>query len=327
MQFKQKVVYTALICGTGSFHTAPIADTKQAGKSPVKVFILAGQSNMEGKGAVSNLEYLLENPAVAATYKHLKEKDGSWSVRKDIWIWYLGRKGGLTVGYGGSRDKIGPELQFGHVIGDYLENQVLLIKTAKGGASLAVDFLPPSAGGPGPSYTQTVNYVKDVLKNLKNNFPSYDGKGYQIAGFVWFQGWNDHLNRDWIAKYTDNLAHLIRDFRKEFLAPKMPVVIGELGTGGRDVGGGMSEFRKAQAAVAEIAEFKDTIRFVKTAEYYDMKADEMYRQDIWKGPDKEKFYRIASDRPYHYLGSGKTLFLIGNAFGKAMKELLKNDDE
>ena len=50
---------------------------------------------------------------------------------------------GITVGYGARNDRIGPELQFGHVIGDYFENQVFLIKTAWGGKSLAKDFRPP----------------------------------------------------------------------------------------------------------------------------------------------------------------------------------------
>ena len=45
--------------------------------------------------------------------------------------------------------------------------------------------------------------------------------------------------------------------------------------------------------------------------------------DVWKGEEKERFYRIASDRPYHYLGSGKIYYLMGHAFGEGMIELLK----
>jgi len=131
----------------------------QAGKSPVKVFILAGQSNMEGHGMVKidakrnggkgSLEYLVRNPAGAERYKHLIDDSGQWKVRDDVWIWYLGRKGGLTVGYGARQDMIGPELQFGNFLGDYFDNQVLLIKIAWGGKSLAKDFRPPSSGGAG----------------------------------------------------------------------------------------------------------------------------------------------------------------------------------
>ena len=111
-----------------------LVQTVQAGwtdKSPVKVFILAGQSNMEGQGIIKidakrnegkgSLEYLVRDPAGAERYKHLID-GGRWVVRDDVWIWYLGRKGGLTVGYGARKDRIGPELQFGHFLGDYFDN-------------------------------------------------------------------------------------------------------------------------------------------------------------------------------------------------------------
>src|SRR3954463_11124340 len=98
-----------------------------AGK-PVKVFILAGQSNMEGQGFIKadprrnggkgSLEFLVKDPATADKFKHLVDQDGKWVVRDDVWIHSLGRKGKLTVGYGAKEDRIGPELGFGHVIGD-----------------------------------------------------------------------------------------------------------------------------------------------------------------------------------------------------------------
>jgi hypothetical protein len=46
----------------------------------------------------------------------------------------------------------------------------------------------------------------------------------------------------------------------------------------------------------------------------------MYDEDVWKGEEKERFYKIASDRPYHYLGSGKIYFLMGHAFGEEIVE-------
>ena len=94
----------------------------------MKVFILAGQSNMEGQGKIAcdptrnggkgSLEYVAHNPATANRFKHVLDKDGKWIVRDDVWIWYLGRKGKLTVGYGAKEGMIGPELGFGLVMGD-----------------------------------------------------------------------------------------------------------------------------------------------------------------------------------------------------------------
>ena len=64
-----------------------------------------------------------------------------------MWIKFLDRKGKLTVGYG-SPKCIGPELEFGTVVGDRYDEPVLLIKTAWGGRSLYRDFRSPSAGLP-----------------------------------------------------------------------------------------------------------------------------------------------------------------------------------
>ena len=132
----------------------------------VQVYILAGQSNMEGQGVVDmdhpkyynggkgNLNTVMTaNPD---RYKHLKNSKGDWIVREDVFVRFRNKqevmKGGLTIGFTGygsdkSRHHIGPELQIGHQLGDAIEAPILLIKTAWGGKSLYKDFRPPSAGG------------------------------------------------------------------------------------------------------------------------------------------------------------------------------------
>ena len=105
----------------------------QPRKSPVKVFILAGQSNMEGQGTIripgnsrnggkGTLEYLVKDPATAERFKHTVDKTGNWVVPDDVWIWYLGRKGGLSASSGAKEKKIGPEFQIGHVMGQHFDN-------------------------------------------------------------------------------------------------------------------------------------------------------------------------------------------------------------
>src|SRR5688572_691575 len=130
---------------------------------PVKVFILAGQSNMEGKAKIELLEYQSKQPATAALFQHLHQ-DGKWIERDDVWIKFLDRKGKLTVGFG-SPKCIGPELQFGHHVGDHYTEQVLIIKTAWGGRSLYRDFRPPSAGLPPADVLET------MLANQKKRRP------------------------------------------------------------------------------------------------------------------------------------------------------------
>jgi len=287
----------------------------QAGKSPVKVFILAGQSNMEGQGKIKmdvrrnegkgTLEYLVKAPASAKRYKHLVDKDGRWVVRDDVWIWYLGRKGGLTVGYGAKEDKIGPELQFGHVMGDYFDNQVLLIKIAWGGKSLAKDFRPPGSGGEvGPYYTEMLKHIKDVLANLKKHFGDYDGRGYELAGFGWHQGWNDRVNQGFNDEYENNLANFIRDIRKALGAKNLPFVVAETGMSGHEEKHPRAlSLMRAQAAVPKYDEFKRNTAFVGTKDYYRPKEVS------------------PSGQAYHWNLNAETYFLIGNGMGEAMKKL------
>ena len=317
-----------------------------AADRPVKVFILAGQSNMEGKGKVSLLEHQIEQPETRKLFQHLR-KDGKWVVRDDVWIKFLDRKGGLTVGFG-SPGRIGPELEFGNTVGDHYDQQVLIIKTAWGGRSLYRDFRPPSSGRPaddvlkpmldkaqkkkpettladikakyGASYRAMLEEISSTLKNLKEHFPDYKGEGYEIAGFVWFQGWNDMINAQYTAEYADHMANFIRDVRKDLKAPKLPFVIGQIGVGGvEDANEKKKAFKDAQAAPAEFPEFKGNVAVVKTDQYWDVEAAAVYAKG-WK-QHLDEWNKIGSDYPFHYLGSVKTYGRIGRAFAQAILEL------
>jgi hypothetical protein len=285
-------------------------------KGPVKVFILAGQSNMEGQGVVSmdhekyynggkgNLIWSMKHSKSAAKMKHLRNENGEWAVRDDVEISFKSRgkvrKGGLTVGYTGygGHSHIGPELQFGHVVGDHFEEPVLLIKTAWGGKSLYLDFRPPSSGGEvGPYYTTMVEEVRAALAELGD-------REYEIAGFVWMQGWNDMCTKPAIPEYAENLVNLVRDLRKEFGVPDMPVVVGELGNGGpAKPGSSMEAFRKAQKkGTARIP----NARFVETSGF---------------ARPKEMSPNVGHG--HHWFGNAESYFLIGDALGRAMLELMK----
>jgi hypothetical protein len=299
--------------------------TLHAADRPVKVFILAGQSNMEGQ-AVADLEgknyndgrgtlkALLNDPAKAPLVKHLRNEKGGWAVRDDVWVRYQREKQPLlaeplTVGFSvyGGKHHFGPELQFGHVVGDHFATQVLLIKTAWGGKSLYKDFRPPSSGGTvGPYYTKMLAEVGAAIKNLKTDFPEYAGQGHELAGFVWYQGWNDGVDpKAAVPEYEQNLVNLINDVRKELKAPNLPVVIGELTGPWVDAPGAWATLRKAQAAAAARPEFKGNALFVPTRD----------------------FVRPAKESPnpthgHHEFGNAETYFLVGDALGKAMVKLM-----
>ena len=304
--------------------TQPLAD--QPGTSPIKVFLMAGQSNMEGQGVVDlndpssfnggkgNLEYVMANSPLKARYTGLKDNAGKWKVWNDVWARYRTSptvllKGDLSVGYSvyGDVHHFGTELQFGHILSDSLENQVLLIKAAWGGRDIAVDFRPPSSGGTvGPFYTTMIQYFKEGLANIAADFPGYDGKGYEIVGFVWFHGFNDALDAGKIAAYEVNCANLIKDVRKEFNVPKLPVVIGEEnGVGAAAMSASALAMQKAQQAVADRPEFAGQITYVKTASY------------VRPGAESPNV-----SHGHHFYGNAETFFLIGDAFGKEMLKLL-----
>ena len=164
------------------------------GKMPtVQVFILAGQSNMEGAGKIEgdpkrnggrgSLSHMADNNESKKLYAHLRDDKGSWFKRKDVMIWYLGRTGKLAPGFGARKSTIGPELGFGHVIGDALSAPVLLIKTAWGGKSLAKDFRPPSSGGEtGPYYSES-----GIHMSSQYPFPVSNIDGLRI--------WTSHIPR------------------------------------------------------------------------------------------------------------------------------------
>ncbi len=313
---------------------------------PIKVFILAGQSNMEGKAKISLLDYQASQPKYASLYKHLRTDD-QWRKRDDVWIRFHEQHGPLTVGYG-SPNCIGPELEFGYVVGDRYEEPVLLIKTAWGGRSLYQDFRPPSAGMPpadvlqkmvdqrnknkpdsvtlddvkqtfGKAYRDMFDEIQSTLSDLSTYVPEHADDGYQICGLVWFQGWNDMINDQYTAEYTDNMAHFIRDVRSDLKLPRLPVVIGQMGVDGDHANPKMQKFKDAEAAVADIAEFKDNVRIVATDKYWDTEADAVYKSG-WK-EHLDEWNKVGSEHPYHYLGSGKTMLGIGRAFAESILEL------
>jgi Carbohydrate esterase, sialic acid-specific acetylesterase len=299
-----------------------------AGAKPVKVFILAGQSNMEGPANISTFDYIGDDPTTAPLLKRMRGADGKPTTCDGAWISYLTGaedknftlNGKLTAGYGSMwgmdpskpGDKIGPEFTFGLAMDATFDEPVLIIKAAWGGKSLHTDFRPPSAGpyelndyqrkiyyGPkghgvpedmdkwlaekkqqtGHYYRLMTEHVKKILADPKQVMPGYNpAQGYEIAGFVWLQGFNDmvdgqvypdHDKPDRFAVYSDLLASFIRDVRKDFNAPKMPFVIGVMGVGGlKDQSAGMLAFRKAMAAPADMPEFKGNVAAVQTAPFW-----------------------------------------------------------
>jgi alpha-galactosidase len=301
----------------------------QAADKPLKVYILAGQSNMQGHASVSTFDSMADDPKTAPLLKRMRDGEGKPIVCERVWITSIGclgdaysdlteAKGRLTVGFGAPDNKIGPEFTFGLTMEERLKEPVLIIKTSWGGRSLHTDFRPPSAGpfvlaretqelwnkhpegahgipktedrpkffaekaaATGVYYRAMIAHVRSVLKDIKRVVPDYDEKcGHELAGFVWFQGFNDYVDGGVYPgqdkpggydSYGDLLTHFIRDVRKDLSAPKLPFVIGVMGIDGLKGNGKapMMHFRAAQRRPAALDEFKGTVVAVETAPFWD----------------------------------------------------------
>jgi hypothetical protein len=314
-------------------------DAAQPKRPLLRVFVLAGQTDMAGPARIRTLERLQSNPDDRKLLEKIKNRDGSWKVFANVWVYHWQQlrvlRGELTVGLGESKDEFGPELFFGEVLGEYFDNPVLLIKVTQGALSLAVEGRPPSAGGAvGPFYKLMIEKVRHVLGNLKEYFPEYDGRGYEISGFVWFQGWNDMVDAGRRAAYESNLVALIKDVRKEWGKPDLPVVVGEFGALGlKTTEGAPRDMREAQVRAVSRPEFEGTVKLALTAKLRDEEAAALYKRfdpakRVWLDQNVgARFDAMAGKDEFLYFGSGKTFALIGQSFGEAMKELYRQRKE
>ncbi len=244
----------------------------------------------------------------------LLDGDGNWSVRNDVYFdeARLG-KAGSPLSATSNGKSIGPELGFGHVLGTFHDEQVLLIKTAQGNRSLGFDFRPPSSGRTDPAnqfesaeYKLMVEGVRKTLDNIGNVVPAYKDQGYEIAGFVWFQGHKDSFSEEQISDYEKNLVNLINDVRKEFKSPKLPAVVATIGFGGHNMQDKFLRILKAQMAVGDAKqhpEYAGTVASVDTRDY-------------WREVDESP-----RSQDYHYNRNAETYMLIGDALGRAMVKL------
>ncbi len=359
---------------------------------PLKVFILAGQSNMQGHVNVSTFDSMADDPKTAPLLKEMRGADGKPKTCDKVWISSIGcagddtteQIGKLTAGFGASPEEIGPEFTFGITMEKARNEPILIIKTSWGGKSLHTDFRPPGAGpyvwsefelnqfkrrgddiaksktekneATGVYYRSMVAHVKKVLGDIKRVVPGYDPEqGYELASFVWFQGFND-LVSDWTYDknnqpggydlYSTLLAQFIRDTRKDLNQPKLPFVIGVMGIGGEkeDKKAPQMYFRQAQTAVASLPEFMGNVVAVPTARFWDddLEALQEKMESCWPKVDAKvaeekddsmenkmkhmatnftpaewKRLKGVSNGGYHYLGAAKVMAPIGKAFAEA----------
>lgn len=311
-------------------------------KVPFKITYLTDQANGLGWIARSDI------PGTLATvvkqhgkFPYLIDKQGNWVERNDVWykgVVTAAADKWLSVGCGAGSNNIGPELGFGHTVGEHHDEPVLILKASQGNRSLGWDYLPPgserfAADGfvyagykdsparwekgsqpkpinwyAGKQYDDCFGAAHKVLNNFDKEFPRWSDRGYEIAGFVWWQGHKDG-GEPHASRYEQNLVHLINTLRKEFDAPKAPFVIATIGFGGWKMAGPHKTVAEAQLAVSgdkdKYPEFRGNVLTVET-------------RDFWREPDVSP-----RNQGFHYNQNAETYMLVGEALGKGLLKLLK----
>lgn len=312
--------------------------------------VSGGISNSKVKALKDGPEKLaIEKQVAAMKDKHQAYKEmvsASCVVSDRVYINSIAdrnkKAGKLAIGYGADPSKIGPEYGFGLSMAEKIDGPILLIKTSWGGKSLNYNFRPPSSdeyvlsekeqasdkveeirANAGLNYRMMNEAIQQVLDNLKDNHPAYDEEaGYKIAGFVWFQGFNDQFSPDFRDSYEANMVNFIKDIRKHYDEPSMPFVIGVLGTGRTKEKVDENVVSLGQRAAAKSSEFKGRVTSVES--YLDYS---LYSHAVFEKGWPEHFHEwdtVGSDRPYHYLGSGAFFVRLGDSFAQAMQQCLSN---
>ncbi len=276
-------------------------------------------------------------------YSFLVDDDGKWTTRRDVRNVSVMQKRGkaniyrddwLTISGG----KIGIEIGIGHELGEAIDAPVMVLKSSIGNRSLGWDLLPPGSESweyedpksgktwvyagykqspdrwekgtepkpigwyAGKQYDDDVANARMVLEQLDRHYPG--AKGYEVAGFFWWQGDKDMRNPGHFGTYEKNLVQLIKALRKDFDAPEAPFVTASLGqTKEDDTTSGHGVILQAMKAVAGgkyAGELGDDIGFV-------------YTHPLIQGGSSSG----------HYGGNAETYMNVGLAMGKAMVEMIK----
>ncbi len=314
-------------------------ELKKGTRHPLQVTFLNGGSpalwmemvNLKGMG---DLKFVVNE---LGRFPHLIDNDGNWTERQDVMLnnAYMGKGSSRPLSPGTIGRTFGPELGFGYVMGTFLDEPVIVMKADIGNRSLGWDILPPGSKSDtfegkiqpgygerldengnivqpkegewyaGKQYDDYTAAIRAVLDNFDEKYPEYADQGFEVAGFAWFQGHKDAGSAAHTAKYEENLANLIRAWRKEFNAPNAKWAIAT-GCGSQGLEGNAKLVFEAQLNIADPERHPEFAGNVKTI-------------------DTRPFWRDATVSPmnqgYHYNHNAETYMLVGDALGRAMVEL------
>lgn len=276
-------------------------------------------------------------------FTHLTDFNLNW--RKNSKVRYVGVHNDFEVhrnewlGVDEDHEYFGPELQFGYVMGELLDEPVLIIKSCSGHNSLGGNLLPPGSdqyefgdyvyAGYGESprrweigtepaaiswyagreYDSEVSNARKVLADIGKYYPG--ASSYEVSGFVWWQGDSDRRDPAYVDKYEENLVNLIENLRYDLHAPEAKFAIATVGQRGENMAGGLLRVAEAQLAVG--SQKYPELGNVVTVDI----------RSSWRGPYQPGYEGQNSHHDIaHYGNNAETLMEVGNALALAMAKLL-----
>ncbi|MDZ7719814.1 MAG: sialate O-acetylesterase [Balneolaceae bacterium] len=189
-------------CRTEFFPTTELKPDNIPTKENIWVFMLAGQSNMAGRGKVEPMD-TIPDPRILTI-----NKNGNLIIAKEPLHFYEPKMTGLDCG-----------LSFGKELLKHIPDSIsiLIIPTAVGGSSI----------------NQWINDSTHRNISLYSNFREKLKIGQQygmIKGILWHQGESDAATKEKIDAYSNQLKKLFGLFRSEAGNSTLPILIGELGS-------------------------------------------------------------------------------------------------
>lgn len=217
---------------------SPLTSPGVAGER-LRVFILAGQSNMAGNGVPTELPPQYQQQPDNVLMPIPRRRKGSPLTE--------------LVPFAPATKRFGPEVGFAHAMAKaWPDSRNVLIKKAIGGTSAlawAPDWTRERAAitkndRVGPLYQNLMtNQVQPILQHY--------GADAEIVGVLWAQGGRDGRYEEAAAEYEQNLAKIISAFRRDLKSPALPFVFAQTVDAPKRSFPYIEQVRAAQKRIAE----------------------------------------------------------------------------
>ncbi len=259
-----------------------ISSAQKSKKDTIKVFLLAGQSNMDGYGYVKDLPKDLSKPQkdIWIFHGNSAADDDTKNGSKGIWEQL---KPGHGVGFTSDgvknklSDRFGVEIAFAQRIQElYPDDKIAIIKYSRGGT--AIDTLVGSGAGcwePDFKGKTGINQYDHCLKSICNAFNVTDINGDKKddilvpMGIIWMQGESDAHSEETGLRYYYNLKRLMNLLRASLRVDDLPVVIGKISDSWNDADGKVWDWGELiQYAEEKFAKTDAKAGIVRTTRYY-----------------------------------------------------------